>query len=315
MMAAQQRDSGLVDRLPNVRGRYQSKAVLSKLTWLQVGGPAEVLYRPADLIDLQNFLAALTDDVPLTVIGVGSNLLVRDGGIPGVVVRLGDGFTNVSVNGEYVTAGAGASNLRLAKAARDASIGGLEFLSGIPGSLGGSLRMNAGAFDREISDVFQVAIGLAIDGSIREFNPTDMGFGYRYTGIEEEIIFVRATLRGSCDSCDAVADRMAAIQSERANRQPTRTPTGGSTFINPPGARAWELIDAAGCRGLRRGRAVVSEKHCNFLINEGNATAADLEGLGEEVRRRVFETSGVELQWEIRRIGETLGPLAREVMA
>ena len=309
MMAAARKMASLMDRLPHVRGRLIAGASLAKLTWFRVGGPAEVLLRPADEDDLAGFLAALPAEVPVTVIGVGSNLLVRDGGIPGVVVRLGEPFARVSVAGGVIAAGAGASNLKIASAARDAALAGLEFLSGIPGSLGGSLRMNAGAYGTEMADVTLSAAALDRAGARHEIAAPDMRFSYRHSAVDEALIFVSGRLRGRPGNAAAIGARMAEIQAEREESQPVRTPTGGSTFVNPPGHKAWELIDRAGCRGLRRGGAMVSEKHTNFLINTGTATAADIEGLGEEVRRRVFAQSGITLDWEIRRIG--VAPMAR----
>ena len=301
MTARQAQD--LVERLPPVRGRLTAEAPLAPVTWFRVGGPAEVLFRPADAEDLAEFLAKRPVEVPVTVIGVASNLLVRDGGVEGVVARLGRGFTAIEISGAHVTAGAGVLDLNVAIAARAAGVGGLEFLSGIPGTLGGALRMNAGAYGREIKDVLESATALDNAGVRHELSVAEMGLGYRHCGVPEDWIFVGATLRGQAADREAIQRRMAEIQSEREASQPIRARTGGSTFANPPGHKAWELIDAAGCRGLARGGAMVSEKHTNFLINTGAATAADIEGLGEEVRRRVFEKSGVRLEWEIRRIG------------
>ncbi|MFP6733502.1 MAG: UDP-N-acetylmuramate dehydrogenase [Rhodospirillales bacterium] len=301
-MAAKHRSGRLIDALPGLRGRLSEDATLSKLTWFRVGGPAEVLFRPADADDLAELLNHMPQDVPLTVIGVGSNLLVRDGGLRGIVVRLGDGFSGVAVDGETVTAGAGASNLKIANAARVAGLAGFEFLSGIPGSLGGSLRMNAGAFGAEMVDIVTAVDALGRDGR-RRLGPDEMGFSYRHSKADKNLIFVSAEMRGTPGNEAAIARRMAEIQAQRGQSQPLQTPTGGSTFINPDGHKAWELIERAGCRGLRLGGAMVSEKHCNFLINTGSATAADLEGLGEEVRRRVMAETGIRLQWEIHIIG------------
>ncbi|MGB0749432.1 MAG: UDP-N-acetylmuramate dehydrogenase [Magnetospiraceae bacterium] len=296
----------LIDRLPTVRGRYTANADLSRLTWFKVGGPAEVIYRPADMEDLVTFLRGKPDDVPVTVIGVGSNLLVRDGGVPGVVIRLGRAFATVHREGTTVSAGAGALDLNVALSCRDWGIAGLEFLSGIPGTIGGALRMNAGAFGGDTQGVFEGATAVDGAGNVHRLTAADMDFSYRHVGIPEDWIFTGAVLRGTVGESATIGARIEEIQAERAASQPQRQPTGGSTFANPEGARAWELIDAAGCRGLRIGGAMVSEKHCNFLINTGTATAADLETLGETVRRRVRETSGVDLRWEIRRIGEPL---------
>lgn len=303
MMAAQRAARRLIDRLPPVRGRLSGDAPLAPVTWFRVGGPAEVLFRPADAEDLAAFLAAKPPEVPVTAIGVASNLLVRDGGVAGVVVRLGRGFAGIAIEDERVTAGAGALDLNVALSARDAGIAGLEFLSGIPGTVGGGLRMNAGAYGRELKDVLREAV--AIDGAGRRhvLPATALGLSYRHCAAPEDRIFVQAVLAGVRDEAAAIGKRMAAIQAAREASQPVRSRTGGSTFANPPGHKAWELIDRAGCRGLRRGGAMVSEKHANFLINTGAATAADLEALGEEVRRRVFATSGIALDWEIRRIG------------
>ena len=312
MMAANSLSHKLMERLPTVRGRYSEDAGLHKLTWFRVGGPADVLFRPADAEDLAGFLAALPDDVPVTAIGVGSNLLVRDGGVEGVVIRLGRAFAHQQVDGDRLTVGAMALDLSVAKTAAAAGIAGLEFLSGIPGTIGGGLRMNAGAFGSDMAAVLVEATALDRDGRVHRLAGDDMGFGYRSSTVPGDWIFTAATLQGALGDGAAIAARMADIADERAASQPLRTRTGGSTFKNPQGkhsggARAWELIEAAGCRGLARGDAMVSEKHCNFLINRGAATAADIEGLGEEVRRRVAETSGVTLEWEIRRIGRLPG--------
>lgn len=293
----------LIDRLPPLRGRVSAGYDLKKVTWFRVGGPAEVMVRPEDVEDLAAFLAGKPDDVPVTVIGVGSNLLVRDGGVPGVVVRLGRGFADVRVDGELVHCGAVALDVNVAQAARDAGLGGLEFLSGIPGTIGGALRMNAGAYGAEIKDVLVSCTALDEHGALHTLTPDQMGLSYRRCDVPASWIFTGATLRGRRDDAAAIAARMDQIRQAREGSQPVRTRTGGSTFANPPGAKAWELIDRAGCRGLRRGDAQVSEMHCNFLVNLGAATAADLEDLGEEVRARVREATGVELRWEIRRIG------------
>ncbi len=299
------RTQTLIERLPSVRGRLTPEAPLAPVTWFRVGGPAEIMFRPADAEDLAQFLAKRPPDVPVTVIGVASNLLVRDGGVAGVVVRLGRGFAGIEISGTRVVAGAAVLDLNVAIACRAAGVGGLEFLSGIPGTIGGALRMNAGAYGREIKDVLESASALDGAGIRHQLSLAEMGLGYRHCGVPEDWIFLGATLRGVEAEPDAIQQRMAEIQSEREASQPIRARTGGSTFANPPGHKAWELIDAAGCRGLTRGGAMVSEKHANFLINSGAATAADIEGLGEEVRRRVFEKFGVTLEWEIRRIGRT----------
>jgi UDP-N-acetylmuramate dehydrogenase len=307
MMASSRKPQGLIERLPAVRGRYEANVPLSGMTWFRVGGPADVLFRPADAGDLSHFLKNCPEDVPVMTIGVGSNLLVRDGGVPGVVIRLGKEFGGVTVDGTMVTAGAGAMDVTVAFAARDAGVAGLEFLRGIPGTIGGALAMNAGAYGTEMADVLVSALAVDPMGELHELTAKDMGFTYRHTSVDPSWIFVRAALGGKPGKREEIARRIAEIDAAREESQPLRSRTGGSTFRNPgPNAdspRAWQLIDAAGCRGLMRGGAEVSPKHCNFLINTGAATAEDLEGLGEEVRRRVQETSGVTLEWEIKRIG------------
>jgi UDP-N-acetylmuramate dehydrogenase len=302
MMAALKRDHW-ADNLPPVRGRISRDAPLGGLTWFRVGGPAEVLFRPADAEDLAQFLVCLPEGVPVTVIGVGSNLLVRDGGVPGVVIRLAGPFAGVTIDGHTVTTGAAALDLTVAMTALETGIGGLEFLSGVPGTIGGALRMNAGAFGGEMKDVTIAAEAMDRSGNLHNLSLEQLGFGYRHCGVAEDWIFTKAVLQGHQGDKDAIAKRMAEIREAREASQPTRTRTGGSTFANPEGHKAWQLIDQAGCRGLAMGGAQVSEKHCNFLINTGAATATEIEDLGEEVRRRVRETSGVDLHWEIRRIG------------
>lgn len=313
MMAALRTPPRLIDRLPPVRGRLSENVALATVTWFKVGGPAEIMFRPADAEDLAAFLAAKPAEVPVTVMGVGSNLLVRDGGVPGVVIRLGRGFTAIEAKGEHVRAGAAALDVNVAQVALDAGLAGLEFLSGIPGTIGGALRMNAGAFGGEIKDILVEAEAVDPLGMIHRLIPAQMGLRYRHCDVAESWVFTGARFAGRPDDPAAIAERMDKIHATRETSQPQRVATGGSTFANPSGAKAWELIDRAGCRGLRRGGAMVSEQHCNFLINTGEATAADLEGLGEEVRRRVFETSGVRLEWEIRRIGVPAKPGVEEV--
>lgn len=293
----------LIERLPAVRGRLTAEANLASVTWFRTGGPAEVLFKPADPDDLATFLAGTPADVPLTVIGVGSNLLVRDGGVPGVVVRLGRDFAGIDRDGDQITAGAGALDLTVATSAWEAGLGGLEFLSGVPGTIGGALRMNAGAYGGEMSGITLQARALDRQGGLHLLAHADMGFSYRHTSVPGDWIFIDTLLQGHPDAPEEIARRMAEIKRQREDSQPLRTRTGGSTFANPPGHKAWQLIDQAGCRGLTRGGAQVSEKHCNFLINTGSASAADIEDLGEDVRRRVLETSGITLEWEIRRIG------------
>ena len=303
MMATQRKTESLLDRLPVVRGRYSANVPLAPITWFRVGGPAEVVFRPADAEDLAAFLAAKPADVAVTVIGVGSNLLVRDGGVPGVVIRLGRAFATIAAQGDVLETGAAALDLNVALAACTEGLGGLEFLSGIPGTIGGALRMNAGAYGGEMKDVVLQAQVLDAAGQIRTVSAADLGFAYRRCGVPETSIFLAARLQGRRADPHAIRERIEEIRRAREGSQPIRARTGGSTFANPPGAKAWELIDRAGCRGLVRGGAQVSKVHCNFLINTGTASAADLEALGEEVRRRVFESSGVRLEWEIRRIG------------
>jgi UDP-N-acetylmuramate dehydrogenase len=298
--------AALLAQLPPVRGRLAADAPIGKQTWFGVGGPAEVLFRPADAADLAVFLAALEPEIPVTVIGVGSNLLVRDGGIPGITIRLGRGCATVSVAGDEICAGAAALDRIVAFAAADAGIGELEFLSGIPGSMGGSLRMNAGAYGREVKEVLVCAAVLDRDGRSHTLAGDALGLSYRHSEVDPGWIFIEVRLRGVPGDRTAIASRLNEIRAAREATQPVRARTGGSTFKNPPGESAWRLIDAAGCRGLVRGGAMVSEKHANFLINTGGATAADLEGLGEEVRRRVHEISGIVLEWEIERLGRPL---------
>ena len=303
MMAAKRIEPRLLDRLPTVRGRYSEDAALHRITWFRVGGPAEVLFRPLDQDDLAAFLAAVPADVPVMALGVGSNLLVRDGGVAGVVIRLGRGFAALETAGDRVIAGAMALDLGAAKTAARAGIAGLEFLSGVPGTIGGALRMNAGAFGSDMASVLIEATAIDRDGREHCLGRDDMGFAYRSSAVPEDWIFTAATLQGAPGDEPEIAARMADIADLREASQPLRSRTGGSTFKNPEGASAWELIEAAGCRGLVRGGAMVSDKHCNFLINTGSASAADIEGLGEEVRRRVSETCGVTLEWEIKRVG------------
>ena len=303
MMALATTHHHLIDRLPKPRGRLTADAPLGAQTWFRTGGPAEVLFRPADVADLSEFLKALPADVPVPVLGVGSNLLVRDGGLKGVVIRLMRGFTAIAVDGTEVVAGAGALDLNVALTARDHALSGLEFLSGIPGTIGGAFPTNAGAYGGELAEVLVSAEIVDRSGAIRTVAPSELGLSYRHSTAPADWTFTSARLRASPGDQLTIARRIAEIDSARAETQP-RSRTGGSTFANPPNLKAWELIDRSGCRGLRIGDAQVSEKHCNFLINLGAATAADIESLGEEVRSRVFKRSDVLLQWEIRRIGE-----------
>ena len=286
-----------------VRGTLRHDVPLAPLTWLRVGGPAEQMFQPADVEDLAAFLAALPPETPVLPMGVASNLLVRDGGVDGVVVRLGGALGKVVVEGELVLAGAGALDQRVAQAAQRAGLAGLEFLIGIPGTIGGAVRMNAGAFGGETKDRLLWAEALDRTGRLHRLTHAELGFAYRRSALPPGWIVVRAAFRGDAAAPKAVLARMDAIRAEREAAQPLRVATGGSTFKNPPGHKAWQLIDAAGCRGLRIGAAMVSEKHCNFLINTGGASAEEVERLGELVRQRVREHSGVELEWEVIRIG------------
>jgi UDP-N-acetylmuramate dehydrogenase len=302
MMALATSHPHLIDRLPRPRGRLAADAPLGPQTWFGTGGPAEVLFRPADAEDLASFLKALPTEVPVTVLGVGSNLLVRDGGVKGVVVRLMRGFTGIAVDGNELLAGAGAPDLNVALTARDHALAGLEFLSGIPGTIGGAVMMNAGAYGGELAQVLVSAEAIDRAGKVHRISAAELSFSYRHSSAPSDWIFTSARLRAQPGDPLAIARRIAEIDSARTESQP-RSRTGGSTFVNPPNHKAWELIDQAGCRGLRLGDAQVSERHCNFLINLGGATAADIEALGEEVRRRVLEKSEVRLEWEIRRLG------------
>lgn len=302
-----ERHTPLIERLPEVRGRLTANAPLNGITWFRVGGPAEVMFRPADRDDLLAFLAAKPADVPVTVLGVASNVLIRDGGLPGVVLRLGRGFAEITAEGSDILCGAAALDLNVATGAKLAGIAGLEFLSGVPGTIGGAVRMNAGAYGKEIKDVLVWAEAADAYGQVHRLSNAELNFEYRRSALPADWICLGARLAGEPGEPAEIEARMKEIQGQRADSQPIRSRTGGSTFKNPPGHKAWQLIDAAGCRGLKVGGAMVSEKHCNFLINTGEATAADLENLGEEVRRRVKETSGVDLEWEIKRLGVPAG--------
>jgi UDP-N-acetylmuramate dehydrogenase len=300
-------DEGLLARLPETRGKLVPNEPLADMTWFRVGGVAEVMFRPVDKADLAYFLANCPKDIPVTVIGLASNLLVRDGGVPGVVIRLGPQFAQIKVEGASMTVGAGAVDLNVARAAQVANIAGLEFLCGIPGTIGGGLRMNAGAYGREFKDIVVEATLIDRDGTERRLFNHQIGFSYRHTNAPKDSIFVGAVLQGEQGDGPSIAKKMQDIQKQRAETQPIREKTGGSTFANPekdPQKRkAWQLIEAAGCKGLKIGQAKVSEKHCNFLINTGRATADDIEKLGEEVRNRVRSRFGIDLRWEIQRIG------------
>jgi UDP-N-acetylmuramate dehydrogenase len=295
-------------RSPALRGRLTADVPLAPFTWFRVGGPAEVLFSPADEDDLAYFLNNLPREIPVTVIGLGSNLIVRDGGVRGVVIRLaGRAFGAIETTADFrVVAGAAALDAQVARAAAEAGIDGLAFFRGVPGSIGGALRMNAGAHGGETRDRLIEARAIDRAGAPRVFSNEAMGFAYRHSGAPEDVIFTRAVFQGRRGDPAAIKAEMERITAEREASQPIREKTGGSTFKNPPGHKAWALIDAAGCRGLRLGGAEVSTMHCNFLINRGAASAADIEALGEEVRRRVKAASGIELEWEIKRLGEAM---------
>jgi len=297
--------SELKAAMPDLRGRLLANESLAPLTWFRVGGPAQILFTPADENDLAYFLSKLPKEIPVCVVGVGSNLIVRDGGVEGVVIRLSPkGFGEVKAEGDTIRAGAAVLDKRVAEVAAVANIGGLEFYFGIPGTIGGALRMNAGANGGETKDVLVEATGISRDGKNHAFSNADMKFVYRNSGIDPSVIFTSALFRGKIADTESIRARMNEVQNHRETAQPIREKTGGSTFKNPPGHSAWKLVDAAGCRGLKVGGAQVSEMHCNFLINTGDATGHDIETLGETVRARVKEHSGVELRWEIKRIGK-----------
>jgi UDP-N-acetylmuramate dehydrogenase len=295
--------AGLRGRMPKLRGRLLANQSLAELTWFRVGGPAQVLLMPDDEDDLAYFLANLPSDIPVTVVGLGSNLIVRDGGVAGVVIRLGRGFREVAVEGHNLRAGAAVPDVKVARAAQEAGLSGLSFLRGIPGSIGGALRMNGGAYGREIKDALVEARAVDRSGKVHHLSNGDMGLSYRHSGVSDDHIFTQALFRAERGDVAVIAAEMDKITEAREATQPVKSRTGGSTFKNPPGQKAWQLIDAAGCRGLRIGDAQVSEMHCNFLINLGKASAADIETLGETVRQCVKESSGVALEWEIKRIG------------
>jgi len=293
----------LKGRMPELRGRLLANQPLGEFTWFRVGGAAQAFFMPQDENDLAYFLRNLPADIPVTAIGAGSNLIVRDGGVPGVVIRLGRGFNEVKIEDDHrVTAGAAILDALVARAARDAGIAGLAFFSGIPGAIGGALRMNGGAYGGETKDVLVEARGLDRQGNVRTFSNAEMGFSYRHCGVADDVIFTGSVFQGRAGDVAQINAEMDAIKNKREASQP-RNRTGGSTFKNPPGHKSWELIDAAGCRGLTVGGAQVSPLHCNFLINLGHASARDIETLGETVRERVKAHSGVELEWEIKRIG------------
>ncbi|WP_245561305.1 UDP-N-acetylmuramate dehydrogenase [Erythrobacter cryptus] len=290
--------------LEGIRGKLTCKAPLAPYTWFKTGGPADWLFEPADLDDLKAFLERLGGEIPVMALGLGSNLIVRDGGVPGVVVRLGKAFAGVEETGDCeLTCGGGASGILVASTARDKGIAGLEFLRGIPGTVGGFVRMNGGAYGREVADVLVDCAVILHDGSFITLSAAELDYGYRHSALPEGAIVVSARFRGHPGDPAAIGAEMERIAAAREASQPLRTKTGGSTFKNPPGHKAWELVDRAGCRGLRLGGAQVSEKHTNFLINTGTATSADIEGLGELVRDKVYAATGISLEWEIQRVG------------
>jgi UDP-N-acetylmuramate dehydrogenase len=301
--------SELQAALPPVRGRLRTQVPLAPRTWLRVGGPADAIFQPADLEDLIAFLRAKPRAVPVTPLGVASNVLVRDGGLEGVVVKLAGSLAEVEIDGERLTVGAGATDRMIAISAQRAGLSGLEFFIGIPGTLGGAVRMNAGAFGGETAAVVERVMALDSAGTRHDLSAAELGFGYRHSALPEGWIAIGAVLRGVPGDERAIRARMLAIKAEREAAQPLHVATGGSTFKNPPGHSAWQLIDAAGCRGLRHGKAMVSDKHCNFLINTGDATAAELEELGEMVRARVLAARGIALEWEIHRVGRAIRDL------
>ena len=294
----------LAATMPKVRGRLTPGAPLAPLVWFKSGGSAEWLFEPADEEDLTAFLRELDPHVPVMALGLGSNLIVRDGGVPGVVVRLGKPFATVErLDETSLRCGGGASGILVSSTARDAGIAGVEFLRSIPGTVGGFVRMNGGAYGREVQDILVDCEVVLRDGRLRRLRLEELGYTYRHSELPEGSVVVSATFRGRPGNPAAIQAEMDRIAAAREESQPLRSRTGGSTFKNPPGSKAWQVIDHAGCRGLRLGDAQVSEKHCNFLLNLGGATSADIEELGEEVRRRVKADSGVELEWEIQRIG------------
>ena len=297
----------MIDTLPKARGEYRFNFPLNKTNWFNVGGPAEVLFKPKDAEDLIYFLQNKPQDIDITIFGVGSNIIIRDGGLDGVVVRLGRAFTNIELlEKNVVKVGAACLNYNLAKFCADNGLSGLEFLIGIPGSIGGGVAMNAGAYGSEFKDFIQQVKAVDYDGNIHIFSNQDMGFVYRGNSLKEELIFLEAIFKLSYDDHDKISARMQEISRKREETQPIKEKTTGSTFANPPGSSSWRLIDEAGFRGFKVGGASMSEKHCNFMINDGTATAADLENLGEYVRENVYSKTGILLEWEVKRIGKKL---------
>ena len=293
-----------IEALPEIAGRYSQDADLSKTVWFRVGGAADVLFKPKNVADLQAFMRQRSKEIPLTVLGAGSNVLIRDGGIPGVVIKLGRGFAEVTVDGDEIEAGAACLDRTVALTCQEAGIGGLEFLVGIPGAIGGAVKMNAGAYGGEIKDHLIWAEAIDPNGELHRLSSEDLGFAYRTSSLADGWIVTKVRLKGEKKPVAEVAQIIERNLQAREDTQPVRGRTGGSTFKNPPGQKAWQLIDEAGCRGMQIGDAQVSEKHCNFFLNLGAASAYDLEALGEEVRRKVLENSKTKLEWEIKRLGE-----------
>ena len=292
--------------MSRVRGKIQFNAPMAKFTWFRTGGNADILFTPEDEEDLCFFLKTCPSDLPVMPLGVGSNLLIRDGGIEGVVIRLGKKFSQITIQGDTVTAGAGAPDISVANAALKNGLAGLEFLRGVPGTIGGALKMNAGAYGNEVKDIFKSATAVDRSGKTYFLATDDMHFSYRHSEVPEDFIFINATLIGRSKEKIKIKKRMDEIGENREKSQPLRQRTGGSTFKNPVGKSAWKLIEDAGCRGLTIGNVKVSEKHCNFLINVGGVNSQNIEDLGEEVRRRVMNNSGVKLEWEIKRVGRKI---------
>ena len=294
----------LINDLPRVRGNLRENVELAPFTWLRVGGEAEVLFIPKDEADLAHFLSSTPDDIPVHILGVASNTLVRDGGVKGVVIRLGPAFGQIQTDGLRLTAGSAALDKLVAKKAADAGIAGLEFYAGVPGTIGGALRMNAGCYGGETKDILKSVVALDRTGRRQVMSLAEMDYSYRHCGAPSDLIFTQAVFEGTRDDPKNIHGRILEITARREASQPIREKTGGSTFKNPEGQSSWKLIEAAGCRGLQIGGAQISEQHCNFMINKGNATAADLEALGETVREKVLASQGIDLHWEVKRIGE-----------
>ncbi len=305
-MKSSKRKTSICEKLPTVRGQYREKVSLAPTTWFRVGGEAETLFRPADYEDLGDFLKNKSSDISVITIGVGSNLLVRDAGIPGVIVRLGRGFTNMAIHDGFLDVGAGVLDNTIAKIAAEEGLKGLDFFCGIPGTIGGALRMNAGCYGTEVKDILEAAFVLDPKGKLHRLTTEDLGYTYRHCGLPADWTFIGARFKAPSGNKRMIQESIRRLLRQREETQPIRERTGGSTFANPTGHKAWELIDQAGCRGLKIGGAQISEKHCNFLINFDNATAFDLEELGEIVKKRVKDKSGIELRWEIQRVGRFL---------